>query len=386
MSALANPSSGTDVIMSPTLRIDLAAVAHNIRKIARGTTADVMAVVKADGFGHGAGAVAETALSNGATSLGVTSIAEALDLRAMGFRTRILSWLNAPEADFASASIANVELAIPSIEHLVEVARAGRSTQRRMSVHLFADCGMARDGASRSEWTGLCRRARELETRGDVRVVAIMGHLPFADEADPRRNDEGRVQFVSAAAQARAEGLMPTQLHLGATSAALTDPMSHLDMLRVGAGLVGIDPTGTTSLKPAMTLEAPLIQIREVRAGTGVGYGHAWRAPDATRLGLVPLGYADGIPRSATNQGEVLIGGVRCPIVGRVSMDQTVVDLGQTPAAPGDRAIIFGPGDRGEPTVKEWASWCGTIEHEIVTGIGSRVRRQTIPNAPRRVR
>jgi alanine racemase len=166
----------------------------------------------------------------------------------------------------------------------------------------------------------------------------------------------------------------------------LTDPMSHLDMLRVGAGLVGIDPTGTTVLKPAMTLEAPLVQIREVRAGTGVGYGHAWHAPSTTRLGLVPLGYADGIPRHATNQAEVLISGVRCRVVGRVSMDQTVIDLGQVSAAPGDRVTIFGPGDRGEPTVKEWASWCGTIEHEIVTGIGPRVRRTVIPNSPRLVR
>lgn len=135
-----------------------------------------------------------------------------------------------------------------------------------------------------------------------------------------------------------------------------------------------------------MALDAPLVQIREVSAGTGVGYGHVWRATAETRLGLVPLGYADGIPRHATNRAQVLVGGVRCPVVGRVSMDQTVIDLGRVPAVPGDRVTIFGPGDRGEPTVKEWAAWCGTIEHEIVTGIGPRVRRHTIPNSPRLVR
>lgn len=378
--ATAGPAAGA------VLRVDLSAVADNTRMLASRTSAALMAVVKADGFGHGAASVAATALRNGATSLGVTSIAEALSLREAGFTDRILSWLNPPDADFTAACRGEVEVAVPSLAHLLGAASGARAAGRRVKAHLFVDCGMARDGAPRAEWMSLCRASRQLEVRGDVSVVGIMGHLPFADEADPARNSEGRRMFILAADQARAAGLRPTQLHLGATSVALTDEMSHLDMLRVGAGLVGIDPTGTTALRPAMALDAPLVQIREVSAGTGVGYGHVWRATAETRLGLVPLGYADGIPRHATNRAQVLVGGVRCPVVGRVSMDQTVIDLGRVPAVPGDRVTIFGPGDRGEPTVKEWAAWCGTIEHEIVTGIGPRVRRHTTPNSPRLVR
>lgn len=378
--AAAGPAAGA------LLRVDLAAVADNTRKLASRTSAALMAVVKADGFGHGAAAVAATALSNGATSLGVTSIDEALSLREAGFESRILSWLNEPDADFSAACAAGVEVAAPSLAHLCRAADAARAARRTLKVHLFVDCGMARDGATSAEWADLCRASRQSEVQGNVKVVGIMGHLPFADEADPVRNSEGRRLFMLAAGQAEAAGLRPTELHLGATSVALTDEMSHLDMLRVGAGLVGIDPTGTTSLRPAMTLDAPLVQIRNVSAGTGVGYGHVWRAAAETRLGLVPLGYADGIPRHATNRAQVHVGGVRCPVVGRVSMDQIVIELGAAPAVPGDRVTIFGPGDRGEPTVKEWAAWCGTIEHEIVTGIGPRVRRQTIPSSPRLVR
>lgn len=379
-SATAGPAAGA------LLRVDLSAVAANVRNLASRTEAALMAVVKADGFGHGAAAVAATALSNGATSLGVTSLDEALSLRDAGFTSRILSWLNPTDADFTAACTGDVEIAVPSLAHLLGAGNGARAAGRCLKVHLFVDCGLARDGAPSAKWAELCRASRQLEMRGEVEVVGIMGHLPFADEADPARNSEGRRIFILAADQARAEGLRPLQLHLGATSVALTDEMSHLDMLRVGAGLVGIDPTGTTSLRPAMTLDAPLVQVREVSAGNGVGYGHVWRATAETRLGLVPLGYADGIPRHATNRAQVHVGGVRCPVVGRVSMDQTVIDLGEAPAVPGDRVTIFGPGDRGEPTVKEWAEWCGTIEHEIVTGIGPRVRRHTTPNSPRLVR
>jgi len=355
------------------LSVDLGAVAANVRLFAA-RTPRLMAVVKADGFGHGAAALASTAVANGATSLGVTSIEEALELRAAGLTAPILSWLNPVEADFESAVRAGVELAVPSLEMLAAVAAVGGAR-----VHLHLDCGLARDGVPPVLWPQLCLAARRAELQGRLRVVGVMGHLARADRPGDPSNALGRTRFAWGVEVARTAGLRPTQRHLAATAAALTDPLAHHTMCRVGAGLVGIDPSGTTRLRPAMTLTAPVVSVRGVRAGTGVGYGHTHVTSRATQLALLPLGYADGLPRSASNLAEVSIRGRRCRVVGRISMDQTVVDLGPEPVAglvtPGETATVFGPGDGGEPTAADWARWSGTIEHEIVTGIGARVHR-----------
>ncbi|MCW2843423.1 MAG: alanine racemase [Nocardioides sp.] len=358
----------------PLLTVDLAAVGANTRLFAARTGAAVMAVVKADGFGHGAVDLARTALANGATSLGVTSIEEALPLRAAGLCVPILSWLNPVDADLAAAVAADVDLAVPGRDHLEAVARAG-GPAHIPHIHLHLDTGMARDGAAPSAWPGLCRAARRAEQQGLVRVVGIMGHLGCADDPADPCNATGRTRFAWGLETARAAGLRPGQRHLAATAATLTDPRSHHTVVRIGAGLVGIDPSGTTRLRPALTLTAPLVSVRRVRAGTTVGYSHTWTAPATTHLGLVPLGYADGLPRAASGRAHVLVRGLRRPVVGRISMDQVVVDLGGE-VAVGETVTVFGPGDAGEPTVAEWAGWAGTIEHEIVTGIGPRVHRR----------
>ncbi|MBJ7358575.1 alanine racemase [Nocardioides sp.] len=355
----------------PRLDVDLTAIAANTRLLAGRATGELMAVVKADGFGHGAVDVARTALANGATRLGVTSVDEALALRDAGLAAPVLSWLNPVDADYGVAVAAGVELAVPGREHLDAVTRQGPGAR----VHLHLDTGMARDGAAPYQWADLCRAARLAERTGRVRVVGVMGHLGTADVPDHPANSAGRTRFAWGLEVARACGLRPTDRHLAATAATLTDPLSHHTMSRVGAGLVGIDPSRATGLRPAMTLTAPLVSVRRARAGTPVGYGHTWVAPTTTWLGLVPLGYADGLPRVASGRAEVLVRGVRRPLVGRLSMDMAVVDLGDTGAAVGEPVTVFGPGDRGEPTVAEWAGWSGTIEHEIVTGLGPRLRR-----------
>jgi len=246
----------------------------------------------------------------------------------------------------------------------------------RTRVHLHVDAGMARDGAEPATWAQLCRAARRAEHRGQVEVVGVMGHLGCAGDPDDDCNALGRTRFVWALEHARAAGLRPRDRHLAATAATLTDPRSHHTMSRVGAGLVGIDPSRTTALRPAMTLTAPVVSVRRVHAGTPVGYGHAHRTAGATHLGLVPLGYADGLPRAAAGRAEVLVRGVRRPVVGELSMDQLVVDLGDRGVDLGETVTVFGPGDVGEPTVAEWAAWGATIEHDIVTGIGGRVPRR----------
>ena len=356
----------------PLLEVDLSAIAANTALLAARTTGRLMAVVKADGFGHGAVDVARTALAHGATSLGVTSLAEAWPLRDAGLDVPVLSWLNPVDADFPTAVERAIDLAVPSLEHLAEVA----TTPGRARVHLHLDTGMARDGATPAAWPRLCRAARLAEKRGEIAVVGVMGHLGCADDPADPCNARGRTRFAWALEVARSCGLRPRERHLAATAATLTDPRSHHTMSRVGAGLVGIDPSRTTALRPALTLTAPLVGVRRVRAGTPVGYGHMHVTAGPTYLGLVPLGYADGLPRVASGRAEVLVGGRRAPVVGRISMDQTVVDLGAAGADLGDPVTVFGPGHAGEPTVADWAVWSDTLEHEIVTGIGARVPRR----------
>jgi alanine racemase len=360
------------------LTVDLAAVAANARLFAARTRAEVMAVVKADGFGHGAVPVARTALAHGATWLGVTSIAEGLALRAAGLTAPVLSWLNPVGTDFGLALAADIDLAVPSLPHLHAATRAAAAARRRGRVHLHLDVGMARDGADPADWPELCRAASEAERRGLLVVAGLMGHLGCADRPADPCNEAGRVCFDWGRQVARAAGLRPARRHLAATAAALTAPGTHHDLVRIGAGLAGIDPSRTTRLHPALTLTAPIVAVRPVRAGRAVGYGHSWTAPAGTTLGLLPVGYADGLPRAASGRAEVLVRGRRCRVAGLISMDQTVVDLGGQPAGPGEVATVFGPGAAGEPTVADWARWAGTIEHEIVTGLGGRVPRLTL--------
>lgn len=360
---------------TPLLTINLDAIAANTRFFAAHTTGDLIAVVKADGYGHGAADVARTALAHGASILGVTSIDEALALREAGFTAPIISWLNHPEANFRQAAAQRIDVAVPSIQHLEAVANAGTTAGDRTRVHLHLDTGMARDGAEPMAWIELCLRAREAERAGRIKVVGLMGHLGDADNPNAASNDLGLALFEWGLDVARRAELRPSILHLAATSASLTLPKSRFTASRVGAGLVGIDLSRTATLETPMTLTAPIISVRSVTAGTAVGYGQDWIATHSTRLALVGLGYADGLPRSSSGKSEVLLGGQRRRIVGRMSMDQLVVDLADSGARVGDAVTVFGPGAAGEPTIREWAQWSGTIEHEIVTRVGARVRR-----------
>ncbi|MDF1477790.1 alanine racemase [Leifsonia sp. H3M29-4] len=359
---------------APTLSVDLAAIAANARTFGALTGGRLLAVVKADAFGHGAVAVARTVLEHGASRLGVATIGEALVLRSAGIAAPVLSWVNPVAADFEAAVRARVELAVPSVAHLNAMVAAAASSQTPARVHVQVDVGMSREGAPRAEWDALARAARTAELRGLVEVIGVMGHLPCAEDPQHPSNDAGRAAFLEAVVVARRAGLRPRIRHLAATAAALSRPDTRFDASRVGAGLYGIDPIGAGGLRGALTLTAPVVDVRDVPAGTPVGYGHRHVTTAPTRLALVGLGYADGIPRSA-DVAEVLVHGRRRPVVGVVSMDQTVIDVGDAAVALGDEVTILGPGDGGEPTVAEWAAWAHTIPHELMTGFGSRVTR-----------
>jgi alanine racemase len=386
VSALATSSRTDAALTGPRLEIDLEAIADNTRLLAERAHGGLMAVVKADGFGHGLLDVATTALTHGATSLGVTSLAEAMALRSAGIAAPVLSWLSPPTADFRPAVAAGVELAVPSLEHLRAIRAAADVVGRPALVHLHADTGLARDGASPDAWQQLSEAASAHHGRGRLRVVGLMGHLARADRPGDPANAAGREAFARFVATARAAGLDEARYHLAATAATLTDPSAHHDLCRVGAGLVGIDPSGSTVLRAAMTVRAPLVSVRSVPPGTGVGYGHTHVTDRRTRLGLLPVGYADGVPRSSSGRAEVLVNGRRCRTVGLVSMDQTVVDLGDVPARPGDAVTVMGPGDDGEPTAAEWATWSQTLPHDVVTGFGPRIARTVRPARSPRLR
>lgn len=387
------PAAAPPVTGRPVLTVRLDAVAHNTRVLAA-RVPHLMAVVKADGFGLGAVDLARTALAHGARSLGVTTLAEAAALRAAGITAPVLSWLDAADADLDAAVLHTVDLAVPDVAHLDAVRATARRLGRAVVVHLYLDCGTARDGCPPERWPALCAAAAAAEREGAVHVVGVMGHLACAAHPEDPENAAAVTRFVHGLAQARAAGLRPALRHLAATAGVLGVPGAALDLARVGAGLVGIDPSGrSTALRDVAHVTAPVVQVRDVPAGTGVGYDHTYRTPAPTRLALLPLGYADGLPVAASGRAEVLLHGRRRPLVGRISMDQVVVDAGDLPVVAGDVATVVAAGppdadpravpthDAG-PTLAEWARWSGSLPHEVLTGLGPRLVRRTVPAAP----
>ncbi|QUX29012.1 alanine racemase [Nocardiopsis akebiae] len=374
--------------------VDISAIAHNVRFMAKRTNSEILAVVKANGFGHGAVEVARASLEAGATWLGVTSLEEALALRRAGLRAPVLCWLHRADQDFDSAVAADVDLSVPSVGHLRAVADAAVRTGRVAHVHLKADTGLSRNGAPPEAWPGLVGLARVLELDGLVRVRGVWSHLASADLPGAATTAQQVTAFEGALSQARAAGLDPSLRHLANTAAILNEPATHFDLVRAGVGLYGVEPVEGRrfGLRLAMTLRARVAMVRRVPAGTGVSYHHAYTTSRESLLALVPLGYADGVPRAAGDRAYVWIAGRRCPVAGRIAMDQFVVDVGGVDVREGDEVVVFGPGDRGEPTVEEWADWAGTIPHEILTGVGARVPRlhqdlaRPVPRVPSKER
>ncbi len=351
----------------PLRTVHTAAIAANVRRVtARGH--DLVAVVKADGYGHGSATVARTALAAGAGSLGTATLTEALALRSAGIEARLLCWLHMPGTDFAAAARARVEVAVGDVATLTTVAAAGRRGGHPVTVHLHVDTGMAREGAEPHRWQALLAAAADAERAGQVRVTAVMGHVPNADLASTTR----AVTLLRLAGLATDHAVgRPVALHLGGTPAAFVGADLGGIAVRVGAALVGIGPA-TAGLVGAMTVTAPVVAVRSVRAGTPVGYDGTWTAPADAELAVLPLGYADGIPRAASGSAQVRVRDRLVPVVGRVNMDQLVVDVTGSSVVPGELATVMGgPG----PTAVDWARWAGTNAHEIVTGFGARVPR-----------
>lgn len=361
-------------------RVDLDAIAGNVAGLRdRARPAEVLAVVKADGYGHGLVPAARAARAGGASWLGVAFIEEALALRAAGIEARILCWMGTPGEAYADAVAADVDLSANSPWMVSEIAAGARQAGRPARLHLEADTGLSRGGAVPADWPELVDSALRAQADGYVRVVGVWSHLARADEPGHPSVGGQLDAFTEALATAEKAGLRPDVRHLANSAATLTAPETHFDLVRTGIAAYGLSPVPGApqeyGLTPAMTLSARLALVKTVPAGSGVSYGHRYRTRAEASLALVPLGYADGIPRDATNTAEVLLAGRRRRIAGTVCMDQFVLDLGGDAASAGDEVVLFGPGDGGEPTAGEWADALGTIPYEIVSRLGARIPR-----------
>jgi alanine racemase len=362
--------------------VDLDAIRGNVETLGRyAGDAAVMAVVKADGYGHGLLPSARAALDGGAAWLGVAFVEEALALRAAGLTAPVLAWLIGPGEDLVPALAADIDVSVSATWALDAVAAAAVTTGRAARVHLKVDTGLGRAGATQSEWPILVEAAAKLEAEGSLEVVGIWSHLAYADAPGHPTVARQRAAFEQGLDIAARGGLRPQLRHLANSAATLALPDTHYDLVRPGVAVYGLSPgpdvgvARDLGLRPAMTLRARIALVKTVPGGQGVSYGHRYTTRGETSLALVPLGYADGIPRHTTNVGPVQIGGRRFTVSGTVCMDQFVVDVGDAPVAVGDEVVLFGPGDDGEPTADDWAAAAGTINYEIVTRIGARVPR-----------
>ncbi|SDH51641.1 alanine racemase [Sinosporangium album] len=361
--------------------VDLAAIRHNVGVLsAHAGGAETLVAVKADGYGHGLVESGRAALEGGASRLGTAVLAEAFALREAGVTAPLLTWIIPPGAPIARAIELDVELSAAAPWLVDEIAGAARAVGRTARVHLKVDTGMSRGGATPAEWAELVDRALAVQAEGAVEIVGLWSHLACADMPGHPSIEVQLGAFHEALGIAEKMGAAGSHVirHLANSAAILTLPEARYDMVRAGVAAYGLSPIpqlGTFGLVPAMTLVATVALSKRVPQGTEVSYGHHYVTDRETTLGLVPLGYADGVLRHAGGQVEVLAAGRRHRIAGRVCMDQFVIDVGDAALAAGDEVILFGSGRDGEPTAQEWADTLGTITHEIVTRIGSRVPR-----------
>jgi alanine racemase len=365
--------------MDRQARVDLATITSNVAALCeRVRGSQVMAVVKQDAYGHGLVPCARAALAGGARWLGVAHVPEALELRQAGITAPLLCLMGVPGHAHEDAIRADVDLTAGSTGLLRWIAAAATRSGPPARVHLEADTGLSRGGATRGDWTALVDAALAAQAAGLIQVVGLWSHFACADLPGHPSVAAQLAAFADAVDDAEKAGLTPEIRHIANTAAALTVPESQLDLVRFGGAVYGLStlPGGAPSwLRPAMSLRARLALVKRVPPGSGVSYGYRYVTEKETTLGLVPLGYADGVPRGAAGLPLVSARGRRWPIAGTVCMDQFVVDFGDEPVAAGEEVVLFGPGEDGEATAQEWGEALGTISYEIATGIGARVPR-----------
>ena len=372
--------------------VNLSAIEHNIKQLMANSGKSALAVVKADAYGHGLLPVAQTAIKAGATWLGVALLEEAVILRKSGINAPILAWLTPVTDDFSVAIENEIDLAVASTEHLNQITKAAKQLQRKARVHLEIDTGMSRGGVL-NEFNELIKLTQKAQDDQLVEVVGMWSHFARADEPGHEFNSLQLERFKSALQYAKENGITPKIVHFSNSAATINDEKAHFDLVRIGIAMYGLSPdvehmgdSKKLGLIPALTLRARIHLVKDVPAGSKVGYGGSAETTVDTKLGVIAMGYADGVPRNANSNAGVLVGNKMSPIIGRVSMDQFVVDLGkESQARAGEWAYLIGGiigSDKGDSytsdtcyTADSWAGACGTINYEIVTRIGPRVKR-----------
>jgi len=380
MHSTIQPPVTTESAPETHARIDLAAISENasvLASAARGTP--VMAVVKANAYGHGLVPAARAALAGGADRLGVNQVDEALELRRAGITGPILAWLPWRQADCDAAVPAGVEVGVDTPWRLDLAAAAGARHGRPARVHLEADTGMSRGGATRDDWPQLVEAARRAQAAGRVAVTGIFSHFACADVPGHPSVTAQLSAFDDAVRYAAGSGVEPEIRHIANSAALFSLPESRYDLVRTGMALYGLDPLNGDAeprLRPAMSLRSAVVVVKRIPAGAGVMYGLTYRAATDTTVAVVPVGYVDGLPRAAGTAGaEPLVGGAARPIAGVVGMEETVIDVGDDMPSIGDEVVLFGPGDDGEPTVVELARRTGTVPAEIVSRVPASLPR-----------
>jgi alanine racemase len=359
------------------IEVDLEAIASNYKVLKRIAGNKVMAIVKADAFGHGAIAVSKKLEEVEVDILGVADLDEAFELRDAGIKAPIMAWLHGKEADFKKAVELDIQIGLATVQGLEKLENSIAQLPKRAKVHLKVDTGLGRNGASLQDWPFVIEKAVELQNKNLLEVEGLFSHLSGTSEAE----DEKQLKvFEECLELARAKGLSFKTQHLAASLATLSNKKTHLGMVRVGLALYGLDPSESVRAKDfglvsAMRVVSEVVQVKRVPKGHGVSYGYLHRTKGEANLALVPFGYAEGLPRLASGRAEVLLNGKRYRIESRIAMDQFVLDLGDDVAEVGDEVVIFGSADAGEPTAEQLAKAAETINYEIVTRIGGRAKR-----------
>lgn len=380
--------------------VDLSAIEHNVGVLRRTAgSAQVMAVVKGEAYGHGLVESARAAQASGATWLGTAVVDEALRLRAAGIEGPILAWLHSPTGRWREAVEARIDLSVGAPWMLDRITAAVQETDTPARVHLELDSGMGRGGCTRAQWVDLVEAALKAQASGHVDVVGLWSHFADAEALGSPKTARQLDVFREALDVAERLGVQPEVRHLANSAATFLTPSAHFDLVRSGCAVFGISPlpapreARTLGLEPAMTLRTRIASVKRVPAGEGVSYAPQYITVNDTTLGIVPVGFADGIPRAASNVGRVFAGGRRRYIAGNVCMDQFIVDFGDDPVELGDEVVLFGPGHRGEPTLDDWAEALGTIPDEVVSRLThSRIERRYVrtpggaPQAPAPIR
>jgi len=360
--------------------VDLAAIRENVSTLQNfAKNSEVMAVVKANAYGHGLIPVSKAARQGGATWLGTALLEEAIELRNSGDKGRILTWLGSPSDKWQECIELEIDVSVCSIEIASQIINASKKSNKQAKVHIKVDTGLGRNGVMPNDLEDLVNLLEEAKSSGLIEVVAVWTHFSLADAPSSPTIKKQLEVLDESFKYVESRGFKNLMKHAANSAATLTSPDAHFDIVRPGIAVYGITPGGELGkaneygLKPAMSLKAQVVLVKDVPAGHGISYGAEYVTKTNTKIALIPLGYADGIPRIAGNKGPVVVSGKKFKVAGRVCMDQFVLDIGDLNISAGEEVVLFGDPSKNEPDVEEWAKASQSIGYEIVTRLGPRV-------------